>query len=434
MRRGIILTFTAIAAVVLVTRLLPSGSAAFAPLPQPAVIENLAPGGGGTWFQSPMAYYRSGKTVFGYIDGDGHVWAAEYDHSTEVTDTARLYPVAVFEMDDHDNPSFVRRASDGKIVAAWTTHVWNPYVNISTNADDATVWDGPTNLGSALGGTIVHNVSGYTYAHLHQLTDEVSDPIYMTLRYHDGSSIPHLAMSASTDGGATWGTADLICEVTYHRSVQNGNGRIDFILSDHPFYEATSIWHMYYEGGSWYQTDGTEITASQPFDVTDATLVYDGTTDRAWMWDVALDGSDPVVAYVVYEDPYPTGAWHYEYAKWNGSAWVTHEVSDAGASIYEPPTGGNDYAGGIAIDHQDANRVWYSKQADGTHNIFEAVTADDGATWFETQLTFDTDPDTSKNSRPTAVVGHNGELAVIWWRGRYTTYTDWDMETWGAST
>ena len=386
-----------------------------------------SPEGGWSWFGDPRAFYHDGKTYFAYISGEGHPMAAEYVHATELTSTpARLYPAAAFEVDDHDNPAILRRASDGKLVTAYTVHVGDPYVNVSTNADDATTWDGPTNLSASLG-------TYFTYGRLYQLTGEANDPIYLFMRQHPGGIDPaELVYAKSTDDGVTWTGPTRVCVVVYHKIAQVGD-RLHFLISDHPLYEGfTSIYHMYYEGGSWYKSDGTEITASQPFAQTAATLVYDGSTERGWIWDIAVEPVTgfPVAVYIVYEETYPSGAWRYEYARWNGSAWENHLVADAGSSIYSPP-GDNDYAGGIVLDHSDPSIVYYSTNAvSGNWEIYRASTDDDGVTWNATAIT--ADEGNVKNIRPVSVRDHAADLQVLWMRGTYLGYTDWSTGTSGA--
>jgi hypothetical protein len=268
-----------------------------------------APNGGWVWFVDDRAIYYGGKTFFGAITGAGNPIAMEYVHATGITSTpAHLYPAGVFQIDDHDNPSFLRRDSDGRLIAGFTTHVGDAYANISTNPDDATVWDGPTNLTSQIGSRSAGQ--GYTYARLVQLLDEASDPVYMFFRWHQDADAPpghaYLSYSKSTNGGASWGARVDVADLVYHKLAKNGEGRVDFVVSNHPFYGASSVYHFYYQGGTYYKSDGTHITASLPLAPSDLTRIYDGSTNRAWVWDIAIDPDTgyPSVTYVIYDDPY----------------------------------------------------------------------------------------------------------------------------------
>lgn len=389
--------------------------------------------GGWTWFNDPRAIYSGGKTFFGYISGDGHVRAAQYVHSTATVSTpAELYPPGVFEVDDHDNPALLRRASDGKLLAGFTTHVNDPYINISTNADDATAWAGPTNLSATFGET---DLLGYTYCHLVQLEGEANDPIYFFGRRHTAAGIARMYYSKSTDGGVTWATATQVVTLTYHKLARNTDTRIDFALSNHAD-NATdpgdhSIYHMYYEGGNWHKTDGTQITASLPFAAADLTKVQNGdATTPLWIWDIAIDGTGkPVIVYVSFTS---TTNHRYRYAHWTGSVWETHEIMAGGTYIPTESALGNPieayYSGGVYLDHNDPTIVYTSVGSGGDRwDLYRNVTADHGTSWTSTQLT-----NSGKHVRPVTVLNHVDDLQVLDMSGTYASYVNWNTATEGA--
>jgi hypothetical protein len=63
--------------------------------------------------------------------------------------------------------------------------------------------------------------------------------------------------------------------------------------------------------------------------------------------------------------------------------------------------------------------------ADGKRHweIFRGATADEGATWEWKAVTQNSPVD---NIRPLARVLGSGRVAVVWMRGRYTTFTQFD--------
>jgi putative BNR repeat neuraminidase len=417
------------------------GSFGAPPAPGDYSVEELTTGSqaGYCWFQDPRAMRVNDLIYFGNIDPSGNLECRTLNENTgAVSLPVVTYPL--FEEDDHDNPSFLRRDSDGHILAFFTTHVGDVYCTIGTAADDITslTLANTTNITTEVGGR--GGASGYTYASAFQLLGEASDPIYVCFRYHSYFALPFVAASKSIDGGANWtdvaGTANshsLLAEVTYHHAVQNGDDRIDFAVSNHPDdtgspYGDHGIYHFYMQSGNLYQTDGTLIGAvgsgSGPggsYVLADLTQIFDDAGGIAWIWDIALDGGNPVVAYVVYEPTYPSGPWTYHRAHWNGSAWVDHEVADAGGKF--PTTTdlafGGQYAGGISIDQYDVNTVYYSSNAGGgNHKVYQAVTADSGATWTPTQLSDGTD----KAVRPIAIRGEPGRTKLIWEHGSYDNY------------
>lgn len=398
-----------------------------------------APKGGWCWFGDPRAYYHDGKTVMGWLDGStGLPMAAAWDHASRTLSTpVSLYTLSTFETDDHDNPAFLRRASDGKILAAYTLHVGAAYTALSTNADDATAFGSITNVTSQFGS--LSGGAGYTYAHLAQLLDETNDPIYYTYRYHDTGGTAHLAFSKSTDGGATWTARTAVCVVTYHKLAKNGEDRIDFILSNHPDDAGNhDIRHMYLQGGNWYKSDGTQITASQPFAITEATRIYDGSTTMGWLWDIAIDPATgyPVVAFATFPGATNPGGPATDhrayYGRWTGSAWDVHEIVPMGGKI---PTadqpGGNPqsfYSGGVVLDQSDPSIAYVSVEVSaGRWDIYRYKTTDGGATWSSYALT-----SSGKNVRPVSVLNHARDLQVLWLTGTYTNYVTYSQGTAGA--
>lgn len=388
------------------------------------------------WFNDPRALRANGLIYFGNIDPSGNVECRTLnENSGAVSAPAATYPS--FEADDHDNPSFLRRASDGHIMAFFTNHVADVYCTIGTAADDVSslTQANTTNITNELGGRTAP--AGYTYASGFQLLGEASDPIYLTARYHDAAGTAFVAAAKSTDGGTNWmdvlGTANsrsLLAQVTYHHVVQNGTGRLDFVVSNHPDDSGDhGIYHFYYQAGNLYKTDGTLMGAveggsgdSGSYALADMTQVYSAGSTRAWIWDIAVDATGkPYVAYVVYDASYPAGTWTYERARWTGSAWDRKTVANAGGKF--PTTSnlahGGQYAGGISIDQFDVNTVYYSSNSGGgNHRMYIATTADNGATWTPTAITDGTD----KAVRPVAIRGETGRTKLIWEHGAYTDY------------
>jgi hypothetical protein len=418
------------------TRLLMAarGSGGFTITTPAAFAIQSAPEGGGVWFGGPRALRNGSSTIVGYDIGTsgGDVKAAIIDNTSHaVLSTATLYDS--FQVDDHDPPSFVVRP-DGIIMAAFAYHVGEIYVGIGPSAGVLPAQANVTNITSQVGS--LSGSAGYTYASILYLESE--SRYYIFFRYHDPSSVPYVGYTYSDDDGATWAARTLVQQITYHRVVKNGTDRLDLVLSDHPLYGQgdnaavhTSIYHSYYESGSWHGTNGGSL-GSLPIGNTAATLVYDGATSRAWLWDIAIDGTGtPVIVYVTYDETFPSGAWHYEYARWTGSAWSTHIVADAGTAIAPTatPEHGNNYAGGIVLDQSNPSVVWYSTDAiGGQFQIYRAVTSDSGATWTSTAIT----SDSAKNVRPSTVFGADPHLQVIWWSGTYTDYFNYSQGMVGA--
>lgn len=386
-----------------------------------AILPITLPDGIWSWFSDPRAISIGGDPVVGAITSAGNL--VVYDAANSLT------PVdlrgSTFQVDDHANPSLLRRASDGRIIAFASAHNGSAlYTYLSTNPDDISAFGAETNIDAALG------LSDYAYTYPVQLTDETNDPIYLFFRALEGAT-RHFQYSKSTDGGATWAAATRLLSNNgasashppYVKLAQNGNDRIDFFCTDgHPDTVATnSIYHFYYQGGSFRDTAGAALTLPI-LPATDLTPLYagSGTGGRAWVQDAAIDGSgNPVVVYATYAN---TSSARYRYARWNGSSWDDNHVGPAGGYLY---SGQPHYAGCAAIDPLDVDVVYLSRgyAGEGNHRIWRCETADGGATWTTTRKT-----SSGHAFRPAFVRGQTGAHRVAYVHGTYTTFTDYNTE------
>jgi len=377
--------------------------------------------GAWTWFSDPRAIAASGSVFVGSINTAGHARVTQFNQSTGER-AAGFTLHSSLGVDDHDVPSLLIRSSDSKLMAFYCHHNGAEfYMRVSTNALDASAWDAEVTLDSSLG------MDSYTYANPIQLTGETNDPIWLFFRGDPpGATGWAQYFSKSEDDGATWAAAtrwiENGSERPYIKLVQNGDARIDFAVTDgHPNSVATnSLYHGYYEGGNWYQSDGTLVggVGDLPFAPSAFTLVYDGTTTPCWVSDIVIDGSgNPVIAY----ENFPSTTDHrYRYAKWNGSAWSDNEIVAEGTYLYAAEAY---YSGGISIDPADVNTVYLSREpGDADWEIWRYVTSDGGATWEGTKLT----TESGRALRPYVVRNHGGDKKVAYFAGTYMTFTNYD--------
>lgn len=388
-----------------------------------------SPSGGWTWFTDPRAVHASGSTFFGYVNDAGDVAVRAYDHGTDTTGAETVLSAAL-EQDDHDNPSLLVRASDSKVLAFYSKHDDTTVrLRTSSAALDVSAFGSEVSLDAALGG------SDYTYPCPIQLTGEASDPIWLFYRDIAGATPARydLTYSKSTDGGATWSAGTRVTNIdrAYWKIVQASPTRIDFALTDtHPAYGNGSIYHVYYEGGAWFKSDGTSAGAL-PLDTSDMTLVYDGTTTPAWVHDIAIDPGTgrPRIVFATFPG---TTDHRYRAGTWSGSAWSTAEIVAAGTYIPTAGVGANPveayYSGGVVLDHGDPDTVWASVQTGaGRWDIYGYHTSDGGVSWTGSALT-----SSGKNIRPAPVIGADNGLRVMWMLGTYASYVDYTVGTEGA--
>lgn len=376
-----------------------------------------------TFYTDPRAISVAGHPLVGAVGAEGSVRAGWFRE-----DGLRLIMLHDrLEADDHGNPAFLIRNSDSRILAFYSRHAGPigregadaTYLRISTCPNDPTSWDEERNLGPQLRGIV------YGYANPVQLSGELNEPIYNFIRSATDSDGTCMHYSKSEDGGITWAAAAKLAvsrgsanSRPYFRVAQNGNRRIDFCINDgHPNERATnSVYHFYYEDGAWFASGGANIGAP-PFIVSEElTMVFDGTTAQgtAWVWGIAINESrNPVIVYAVFPTP---DDHRYRYARWTGQSWDNHEVTAAGGSLY---TAEPCYSGGICIDPENVNVVYYARKINDVFQICKGVTTSGGATWIETQLT----DGTNHCFRPYVLWGLR-KLCYV--SGIYSSYTKFD--------
>lgn len=375
-----------------------------------AIITSLM-AGAWTWFNDPRALSVNSRLTVGGVNANGDIVVGD-THGQAIL-------AAALEIDDHDNPALLIRASDQRVMAFYSKHIADEiFMQVSTNPLDITSWSPAVNLDVQLA------ANHYTYANAVQLTGEANTPIYLFLRAEIGPYDGCRILSKSIDGGATWSRAIPIfvhpATRPYMKLVQNGNNRIDFLVTDgHPDQLATSIYHCYYTGGAYFKSDGTLITndpANNPIDpAISCTRIWDGTTaaGNSWTWQIAigLDGA-PVCVYAVF----PAANNHrYRGARWTGLTWDDHEIAAGGAFLFAAE---QYYSGGICIDPDNVSIVYYSRQVSGVSQIFKNTSSDNWKTWgAEVQVTFGA----NSSFRPFLVPGYR---KLLYCNGPYTSFTN----------
>jgi hypothetical protein len=160
--------------------------------------------------------------------------------------------------------------------------------------------------------------------------------------------------------------------------------------------------------------------------------------------DLELDEKQyPVAAYSVQVGSagLPTGQGgddiRYRYARWDGASWKDFPLAFGGSRLY---SGEDDYSGLASIDPADVNVVYLSTNADPVsgkplistadskrhYELFRATTADGGQSWQFTPITRNS---TLDNLRPLVPPpSADGRRALLWLRGVYRAYTDYQQE------
>jgi hypothetical protein len=372
----------------------------------------------------------------------GDIEVIVHDLATSTTSSAELHNQ--LELDDHDSPAFLRR-TDGRLLTLFAKHgTENHFYYRLSNGTNPLSWAAEQTF-------IPTSGTQLTYSNLFLLPAE-NDRIYDFYRGLDASYKPSYAYS--DDQGETWHSGNVVINVPstqlhrpYARYVSNGTDTIHITYTEaHPRDFDNSLYHIYYKSGQLYRSDGTLIRAltkglSSP---DEGTRVFQGDAQHvAWTVDMALDETGkPHVVYSVQMNSagLPTGQGgtdiRYRYARWDGSAWRDYPLAYAGSRLY---SGEDDYSGLAALDPTKSSVVYISTNADPVtgaaltssadsrrhYELFKGTSSNQGAAWQWTPITSNSSLD---NLRPILVSDGAGQKALIWLRGTYRAYTDYQQQ------
>ena len=412
--------------------------------------------GAWSWFMDERALVhrgRGGRVLVGSVrstdahdhakadDPDwGNIELAIWDLATNGVERVILH--RHLEQDDHDGPALHVRP-DGRVLAVYTQHSQERkvYWRVS-EADNLTQWGPIQTLVTPGEDHPPFGGDNVTYSNLFQLSEE-GGTLYNYFR-----SVKHQQnWMYSDDDGGSWHDGGMFLKghqgyAPYFKYATNHRDLIHFVgTEDHPRNFDNSVYHGFVRNRTIYQSDGRRLaalsnTSEKSGDIWDLTCVYRGDADHvAWVIDLHLDADErPVCLFSTQRDgagvPVGQGGMdhRYHYARWDGRAWIEHEIAYAGRRLY--PTE-DDYAGGAAIDPMRVDQVYISTDAnpqtgeplistaDGQrhYELFRGVTPDGGATWAWEALTADSDADNLRPLVP-ATPGLD-RVPLIWMRGKY---------------
>lgn len=421
--------------------------------------------GAWSWYEDERAIVDNGKLIIGSVAAGTHDESRKGDIEVVTYDIAAGSRRRLSELhdglldtrgayDDHNSPALLVRP-DGRMLAVYSMH--GPenrfYYRISTSPHDPTRWQPEKTFTPS-------ESSRITYSNLHYLSKENKSKgrIYNFYRGINDSFKPSYAYS--DDWGETWIVGNIFIDVPgrfrhrpYVKYASNGIDTIHiFYTEGHPRNFDNSTYHIFYRDGKLHRSDGTVIRslAEGLKDPTEGTRIFKGDPNSvAWVSDIHLDASGrPCVAYSVQKDsaglpPGRGGEDHrYRYARWTGKEWVDYEVAYAGSRLY---AGEDDYTGNIALDPDNPNVVYISANVDPVsgkplisrpdnqrhYEIFKGATKDGGKRWSWTAVTSNSAVD---NIRPIVPKWDGKHTALIWLRGKYIAYTNYDLDLVGTIT
>ncbi len=432
----------------------PLNASSIPPLPGNALV--MTNNGAWTWFNDERAIFHRGSLFIGYVLNNGQYGVTRYNPATNESSDMIISTATSQQQDDHNNPS-ITPLPDGRLMVLYAKHLGGSqfYQRTSlvplpsSNAD----W----------GPEIVRPLTANnTYNNTYLLTGE-SNRIY---NFHRNINF-NPTITLSNDLGATWEASIPFIEVgsggvrPYPRYCSNGSNRIDLIYTDgHPRDVDNSIYHMFYQAGTFRKTDGTLIDSfsNLPLDHQGGqrgSVVYpysaaawgpgQGPNDwipgaRGWTWDIhyGRDGH-PVCVFQVQTGTDATWASSrifYYYARWTGTEWRRRFIARAGRGIYAAES---DYGGGMCLDPSNPDVVYISSNAadpfnlgdisnvtlnaNARYEIYRGVTNDGGLTFSWTPVTTNS---ASDNLRPIIPENSPFDQTLLWFNGTYNSYTTYD--------
>lgn len=408
--------------------------------------------GGWCWFQDERALVVGGTLVFGTVAGTtragrdgGDINVTAYDVGTGGATTVELHDR--LGQDDHNVPSLLR-LPDGRLLAAYSTHGRDSLFRYRITEQPGTIRAWRDEQTHALPDDV-------TYTNLHYLAaaNDGAGRVYNFSRAQGFD--PN--WTYSDDGGETWTWGGPLLDWPgrpYLKYASDGQAVIHLAATDaHPRDYDNSIYYGYIRGDTLYDARGMALQAlaDGPLAEKRLTKVFEGGPhDVAWTIDLHLDADGhPVMGFSVQKDGAsfqndrdegPGWDHRYYYARFDGADWHVHEMAYAGTGLYPQEA---DYTGLLALDPDAPNVAYVSSDvhpATGLPNvsaadeerhyeIFEGVTENGGATWTWTPVTAHSEVD---NLRPVIPRWEGPRRVVLWQRGSFQTYLNYDTDVVGV--
>ncbi len=380
------------------------------------------------WFSDPRAVAYKGifnRTYIGWVTSEGDIEIAAFDNKSGEIEKFTLQ--SHFQIDDHTNPSILFKP-DGRLLVFFSQHGGTMHVAESKNPEDISSWNTVN--------AISHFGTNVCYSNPVQLSSE-NNRIYLFFRGSDWQP----QYSFSDDGARTWSDSRVLIRTLktdnsqrpYLKISGDGKSRIDIAFTDgHPRNEAeNSVYHVYYQKGNFYQTNGTEICgiSELPFLHSQGYKVYDGseTKIRAWVWDIATDANHRPV--IVYTRLPGENDHRYHYASWNGEKWSDTELVAGGSWFPQTPDQAVErephYSGGIVLDHNNPSLAYLSRPINGIFEIEKWTVISEPLQMQHDEITHNS---ATGNIRPVVVRNYSDEGPKLLWMnisGHYIHYTDY---------
>lgn len=408
--------------------------------------------GGWCWYQDERVIVQNNKLIIGSIangsgtggsarSGDIEVTTCDLDVNTITRTTLHDN----LQADDHDLPAFLA-LPDGYVISMYTRHLSDSLIHYRKTANpyDTTIWSSDVQLTRG---------ASTSYSNLFRLSAENGGSGRIYDFYRGENYNPNFIIS--NNNGASWTYGGWLIRKNnqrpYVKYTSNNTDKVFFVCSNaHPReywgsgFGGTSIYAGYVYQGGLYKLDGTklrDITTTDAAAPESLTLVYQGdNTHRAWPTDIHLDsGGHPYLAFsvqVASSGSFDGSDLRYFYARWDGSQISTVPLAHAGTALYADE---NDYSGLVALDPNNPDVLYISTNADPVtgaalisgadgrrhYEILKGTSSDSGNTWAWEYITRDS---AVNNIRPIVPVWDGPDTILLWMRGTYTSYTNYNTQ------
>jgi hypothetical protein len=406
--------------------------------------------GAWSWFEDERALVdvAAGKIVVSSVANGAGTGGAARHGDVEVasldlaTNNVTLFTLSdALQADDHNSAALWTRP-DGRYLAMYAKHGSDTFsrYRISTQPGDATNWSAEQ---------VFANAAGTTYSNLHYLPADNGGAGRLYNFTRSVGFDPNILVS--NNHGDTWSYGGRLLEEgtssdrPYLRYFSDGQ-RIHLIATErHPRNYDNSIYHAYVQDGKLFHSNGSladsnvlDAGAAAPADLTriftTGTSFGGVTMRRAWTIDVAIDEAG--LPYAVFQARANDSNLDHRffYARFDGADWSVKQLARAGGHLYSAE---DDYTGLAALDPSNPNRLFISTKIDPRNQnamarseIFQGITADGGDAWQWTPITFNSTVD---NLRPIVPKWDADHTALLWIRGIYNGYTDYDLDIVGLT-
>jgi hypothetical protein len=419
---------------------------------EPEGLIRLNDDGGWCWYQDERALIHQGKLLVGSVacgvkdeTRRGDIQLTLLDLKSKKIDQIELHDR--LQVDDHNVPGLALRP-DGSVLAIYSKHgPENKFYYRISASDDWTSWEPVKEF-------VPSEQSRVTYSNVYFLTDENGGKgrFYNFFRGLNGTNKPSYAFS--DDLGQNWTSGNIAIDFAssfkhrpYVKYASNGKDTIHLLYTNaHPRNFNNNVYHIFYRDGMLYRSDGSKIRSLKEGlgNPGEGTLIFRGDSNNiGWTSDLHLsEDGRPYAACTVRKNSEGQRTeefgndLRYRYAWWDGKKWHDQEIAYAGTRLYPREY---DYTGNICLNPDNLDEVFISTDADPVtgkalisaadgkrhYEIFRGVTDNGGKSFSWEALTKDSPFD---NLRPMVPKWNKQQTLLLWYRGVYRTYTDYETE------